>query len=275
MSLVAIVYCNCFQDGKALPPPFNHRLLVIREDGRLEIQSRLVQVDQSLKAKKYAWEKNCCAHPWRHFLNEWIGDWRAIKVLRGALNQLGAEKFPVLLNILPLVNSGTVSSADCVKALHELELFEHYIQSGLFKFSSLVALDNDKTLCVSPYHEERCIYFVEGYSYWLKGATFRIIVGDRTGDRIVPEFESECFEQVLIQSRGGTLETHFIDKVSSKRYVMKGDTRLQDVYNQEKPILALKVVSRPCTVGDFEYIVLPLKKAFNTSVALGNPVIWG
>lgn len=266
MSLVAIVYCRCVEQGKASAPPFSTKLLVSDEEGRLTLTLTEGHEKQLLKEQKHQWEKDCCSHPWRHYLNEWIGDWPGVQMLYSALHELGTHNFPTLLECIPLANTGTVSPEQSKKALQELEVFQESLCRGEFRLVSLVSND-DRELCSIAYSQGRCIYFTDKHEFWLDGNGLKIL--SRSNEE--PVFESKHFSQEYLDDKAQTL---FVDKTSGAKYLGAGDIRIQDATNPEIPA-EFKVEERLCSSDGFDYIVIPLKKAFQASVEISRSLIWG
>ncbi|MGL4668197.1 MAG: hypothetical protein ACRCWR_09730 [Saezia sp.] len=267
MSLVAVVYCQCVEQGKASTPPFNSELLVSDEVGHLLLKLSEGHEKQALKEQKYQWERSCCTHPWRQYLNEWISDWRGVQMLRSALIDLGKENFPVLLECIPLANTGSVSVEQSQQALQELKVFDGFINQGKFLLASLMSSDG-RELCSNAYHQEGCVYFSEAYEFWLSGTGFKIL--NCSNHESV--FESSHFLQAYLGSDDATI---FTDKKTQHIYTAQGDIRLHDIHLPELAVTEFKVGKRACIPESFDYIVTPLKKAFQTSVAISHPVVWG
>ena len=267
MSLVAIVYCRCVEQGKASAPPFSPELLVSDEEGRLTLNLPEGHEKQTLKEQKHQWEKSCCTHLWRHYLNEWVCDWHSVQILRNALVDLEANNFPTLSTCLPFANTGTVSPEESKQALLELDIFEQYLQRGTYRLAALVS-DNGHELCSNGYHQGRCIYLTDTYEFWVDGSGLKIL--SHASDK--PVFESRHFLQGYLDS---SQKTRFTDKETAVTFIGEGDLRLHDAQHSEQMPLELKVEERTCSADGFDFIIQPLRKAFQASAEISRPLIWG
>lgn len=290
MGLVATVRCCCFDEGRAALPDFDVHLLKIEPNGRLTLSFPESMDEASMariKEAKVAWERNCCAHPWRYLENEWIASWRGVRMFRyamQAIDEASADQeyfFPVLSKQLPLINAGEISAQDCQKALQELDVFEDKLSQGLHQVTILEDVAIGGELYVDDYLRGGCFYIAPAGELWLKAGNFCVVRygldqndQGRTDDSTL--FQSAHFVQSLVENpQTGAIETIFTDQQKGHTVTIESDMTIRNVQAPDVVVTALRVISRSSHPGDYAYILKPLRKVLRASVNTGHPLVWG
>lgn len=277
MGYDAFVPCNCYKNGKTVPPPFEE-YVVIDEDGLIEmvLPDGLRDAGWDICSKYYLpfdrWMMDACEHEDMRYLFERIANISGMSKFRNLLEERGGEPlFPVLSKYLPRSNGGTLpveSAQDAIKELEEL------VRLPDFRF--LIECESEERLYSAAHGEERWIaLFDYRYAFFLGEHGFTIGKKDRSG------FVEH--EEYTILFRGGKfVQKHleddaylFIEKTTGENYTCRkrlypqtNDLPVQKEYEFE-------VQDRSTPVSEyFSYAIDPLLLLLHASLEIGNPIHW-
>src|SRR5262245_39087516 len=122
MGLDAFVRCRCWQDGLAAPFPNTHQVIV-GDDGGLELDVPCDDAHKQVYDALDNWLNTGCPHRGMKLAREWISNWFGVSDFRAALIELGADRFPALLESIPSTNGGQTNSREAARCMAELERF--------------------------------------------------------------------------------------------------------------------------------------------------------
>jgi len=123
MGISAKVTSNCYRDGKAKPCPFPDEFIIDDVRGPM-LTIKYIGNEQKYK-RFWDWLKTCCEYPDMLRANEFISSWRDYYTFRDALESVGVEHFPTLLEHLPDGDEQGITSAELsTKALEEIAYFQ-------------------------------------------------------------------------------------------------------------------------------------------------------
>lgn len=267
MGLDAHVKCSCFKNGLAAALPFDEALLTCDEEGYFDVK-RLPEMSvveyRELERQLYNWECHACSHHKMYYCSTWVGSWPAVRAFQQAMEQIGVEHFPVLHNAIPDGNFGKLKVEQAAAALAELKLFEARITAYVNVF--LVDATSGETL-----YDYIAVYNGEfAWNYARKSVTgfdpAGFFIRDRDSGREL--FRSMYFIQRLKPAFWRKQPEIILADLESDQRIC-----IDSAIGGEARFRVFKVQQRKLTAEDY-YVVPPLRKLLNASLATGNPVIW-
>ncbi|MBZ0275863.1 MAG: hypothetical protein K8I60_06955 [Anaerolineae bacterium] len=275
MGLDASVMCNCYQEGKTTPCPFPEHFHI---DGDGFPALNLPYDHHEAESDAFdQWLATCCEHPYMEHTALYISNWKGYRSFKEALEQIGWEHFPTLRRCLPESNQGTVTAEASAKALKELEAFK--IRGNAVRKTFLINSETDEIIGAST--------AAYGGKFGWNGRTGMNIGFDEQGFFIQDawEFNREIFRAMRFEQR--IIESDALDRPRQFEYVdlatgrtflcstpvrvfvEAGDGQLHQEYPHQ-----MHVEQRMVGATYHDYILEPLTKIFEASVATGNPVRW-
>jgi hypothetical protein len=285
MGLDASVSCTCYREGRAAPPPVPRELIVVDDDGWLELdlpydgnEERFAQYD--------GWCSTACEHEDMSVARVRVSNWSGYRAFQQALGHAGWERFPILRAELPNANYGSTSATASALALDELAGFRERPDLGHDWF--LVDGDTGEVL-------HRYIAAYDGKV--LYGGAAGVDIGfDERGLFVITRTQParELFRAMRVEQRlldpdrettVGPGPVEFIDLDSGRRLETTAALSGRQIpwrdkmHNEEGKLRSsyprhLQVERRTITAADFEFVLQPLEEVFRAAVATGNPVRW-
>jgi hypothetical protein len=287
MGLDASVSCTCYGEGRASPPPVPPELIVVDDDGWIELnlpydgnEERFAQFD--------GWRYTACGHEDMAAARVRVSNWSGYRAFQQALGQAGWGRFPTLREELPNANQGSTDAAAARRALEELAAFRAHDDLGHDWF----LVDGNTGEVVHRY-----IAVYDGKLIF--GGASGVDVGfDDRGLFVVTRTQPprELFRAMRLEQRlldpsreaagGGPGPVELVDLDTGRRMecpvavadrqipwpdgrMLDDDGRIRSTYPRR-----LQVERRAITAAEFEYVLRPLEEVFQAAVATGNPVRW-
>jgi hypothetical protein len=286
MGLEASVLCSCYAEGKTTPFPLPvPERFYIDEAGFPNLAPGGNGDDDAEQDAFNDWLDECCEHPGMAYTQVYVSNWHDYNAFIRALENAGAEHFPVLLRELPETNDGLTSAESAAEALRELDYFR-----TLDKVDQNIFMVNGET-------GERLYAYVPehgGIFVW-DGRHGHNIGLDRDGvfiedawelSRVV--FRARRLEQLVTEPTEPDTDPRvvFTDLDSERRFECKTpipgkeipwpDGRMRNDeggFRLEYPRL-LNVETQALPASYFASITDSLVEVFSASVTTGNPVRW-
>lgn len=271
MGLSAKVTSNCYRDGKTTPCPFPDEFVIDEVRGPM-LSIKYIGNEQKYK-RFWDWLKTCCEYPDMLRSNEFIASWRDYYIFRDALEAIGAEHFPVLLEHLPDGDERGITTADLsATALEELA----YFQSLETVDESAVLVDTERNEIVSKGSNvlggALTMDRVSGFDLGFDDDGF--FVRDRW------ELNRELFRATRVRQIVLNPEEFYVeyqDRDSDKTFrcsapfgqMITGDDGLPRAYLRD-----FQIEIHPVPPSRYAYILDPLTRVFEASVETGNAVRW-
>jgi hypothetical protein len=257
--------------------------LVLGEDGYVNLRADVDTMESFTPF--YQWEQTCCEHKNMEAARERISNWGGYRLFKEALEKVGWQHFPVLAKELPTANGGLMTPQASDAALLELDFFRQ--QPFIGKIATLV--------------DSRSGYVIFRHIAAWKGA----FIWNRYGvDAGVSECEffirdhntgADLFRATQVrQTLLDPIDEHaaysgrvqFTDIVTGTVFIARAvvlerpipwpDGRMENDKRQirSERLEEFHVEIRDQISADFKYILEPLTRVFQASVATGNPVRW-
>ena len=287
MGLDAFVACNCYREGRTTPPPVPRELIVLEDDGTIELDLAYDGNEEQFAAfDQWMWgPPSCCEHEEAlHAARVRVANWGGYRAFQQALGQVGWERFPTLHDELPNSNDGTTSPAAAALALEELAAFR---DSDLGHNWFLVDDDSNETIYeyIAAYEG---VFAWDGLSGFNVGIDPRgLFIVERNTQPPREVFRAMRLEQRLLdpaREAGGGVELVDIDtgqRLESPtavpgRQIPWPDGRMQNDEGKVRTSYPrrLRVEERAISTAEFAYAVEPLEEVFRAAVMTGNPVCW-
>lgn len=261
MGISGSVRCTCYEDGLASPPA---PVRVDEHDG-------IHAVDPTDEATVRAWRRTACRHADMDLAKLDLG-WRFVRSFRSGLEEMGAARFPVLLETVPDWNGAFwITPAEAAAALAELRAFEAEV--GRTAVDRLVVVDGGATMWQTARGEPMWLYSTSPCRAGLTGqGTFALWPEQDFGTP--PLFEASSFTQrVLERSSSGfprTVELTDLDADGTDRVVWDGTLTFDYAETARFEVRSL-VLS-----ADELYPAVPQFRAvLEGAVATGHHAEWG
>jgi hypothetical protein len=269
VGLDAFVYCRCWQDGIAAPPPCAPELVGLDEDGWLGLLLPY-EGNEAAYWAVYDWVHSGCVHKEMQYASEHVSNWSGYRSFQDALRHAGPSHFRTLLAELPDTNDGQTSAEAAARALADLDYFAEHA-----RLDDLVVLIDEATgdvliEYIEAYQGEKILD--RGHRVGVDPDGF--FVRDPRTDPATTVFRSMRFRQRPV----GEDRVEFTDESGAplgngRRVVEVAISPIGSHREKELP-QRLRVETRPQTAADFGYITGPLRAIFRASVEIGNPVRW-
>jgi hypothetical protein len=204
---------------------------------------------------------------------EFIASWKGFQQFVNALDTLGSEQFPTILDQLPDGDEGETSSDKAAIMLRELEHFSE--QQANIKQAILVDTERDCDISMGSNVMGGVLSMdrVSGYDLGFNENGF--FVRDRWEmNRIL--FQAMKVEQRLIHPESHTVE--YVDLDSGQTFrcnVPFGKPLPGDDGTPRMLLQCFHVALRPTPPSRFAYIVSPLRSVLENSVTSGDTIRWG
>lgn len=275
MGLDAFVPCNCFKEGKTSEPPVD-REWIIQDEGYYSLNP-LYSKDMDLDNKIYKWSQNCCEHPFMH-ISERISNWSGIRLFQQAMNTIGIDNFPILNTELPDVNGGYLTVENAKKALAELDIFEKRIVT----INNIYLINVDSGEAVYEYIDayDGKVIFSKPYSlgfninglYIVESDSNKILFQGKSVQQKVyyyPQWLKIITKITPIKLRP-IRKVCWIDTATKNHFYTKFGL---SIYNGNYP-KEFTIKEQPTDIFNYQYIIDSLRKMFEASIQMNNPVYW-
>jgi hypothetical protein len=258
MGLDAFVYCRCWQDGLAAPPPVGP--VGFDEEGYLGLRVPWEGNEDAHMAVE-TWLTRACPHERMEQAREHVSNWAGLRMFQQALEEVGWSRFPVLHSGLPRANGGFLPTQQASLVLAELDVFQS------------VARLEDEVVLVDEATGRVLMSYVAAYEgVMMLGPGYRagvdpdgFFVLDPEGYPPAVLFRAIRFSQQPLP--GGEVELVGDGRTVRVSMPLVGE-------HDPVPPRWLAVESRPRTPEYFDYVVEPLRRLCEASVQTGNPVMW-
>lgn len=275
MGYNAFVVCNCYQQGLTSPPPYPE-LLRLDEDGLyLETPAGLWEQDpERVLAMDQAfdeWKSSACLHPAMEVASERLANMSGMAAFRRFVRERGGvTRYPVLTEHLPRANGGHLPAALAPALLQELAtlvaepadklavLREQASQELLYSVGA-----NDHTVFVYVSDQQHYALDAQGFSIVRR---FRTMLGEQY---IEEQFRSMAFSQRQLDS----YSYQFTDAATGKHYQCQVGLSTHPAEAALVADFAVTIEMAP-VVGEYAYIMEPLRRLAEAARATGNPICW-
>ncbi|MBR0237575.1 MAG: hypothetical protein IJQ39_05765 [Thermoguttaceae bacterium] len=274
MGLDAYVPCNCYREGKTKTPPPIQEELYMDEDGFLRpVRYRGIPYDelkddeefQKIYDDLYDWQTNACEHKDGEYASERVGNWSTARYFTWVVRQFPEGSFPLLIDLLPGSNGGSVPAKDAPEILRELA----ELQKRLLEIKGFFLVDGMKDQVLYDGSD-----YLDGNFAWIDK---QILGFDKDGlyvlDRETEEllFKAKEVMETVETDEDGTKHTLWTDVSDLENKIVVNHNPISEL--EDGVVGYLKVEIRPMSVDDV-YAIEPLERLFKASIETGNPVFW-
>lgn len=151
MGYDAFVRCNCWEQGKTKPYPFDFSFHWDESDfpepDVPNTEKASPYLDNEYDLAWYAlreWASNACEHPDMRAVHERIANVWGMSAFRAALYGSGEQTYPTLVTELPHVNGGSASPEAAKRMIEELERFKQ--EAAIGRGSELIYSENGQVV---------------------------------------------------------------------------------------------------------------------------------
>jgi hypothetical protein len=261
VGLDAFVYCRCWQDGLAAPPPCAPELVGYDEEGYLDLLLPY-EGNEAAHDAFAGWMYRACPHEDMKYADERVSNWAGYRMFQDVLRMAGRDRFGTLLAELPNSNGGRMPAAAAARVLAELDDFGRRPLPG----TDVVLVDEATGATVLEYSAAYHGVTMLGPGYEAGVDPDGFFVYDPATDPPATLFRSMRFQQrVPVPGRVEFTDGHTVAEVAMPPIGGRPT---------EPPPQRLRVEHRPRSAADYGYIVEPLRVLCRAAVATGNPVHW-
>ncbi|GAA4608407.1 hypothetical protein BJY16_006828 [Actinoplanes octamycinicus] len=257
MTLDAFVYCRCWQDGLAVPPPVGP--VGFDEDGRIGLLAPWSRETADAHDAVDEWVRHGCAHEGMELADEHLGAWSGVRSFEQALREAGS--FGTLLGVMPRSNGGQIPVAAVPRVVAELDHFERAARLT----DQTVLVDEGSGRPLYSYIESYGGVFILGPDQEVGVDPHGFFVVDKTASSPTVRFRAMRFSQRVLP--GGYLE------LAADGQLLRLEMSPIGSFLPEPP-QHFAVESRPRTAADYSFIVGALRRLCAASLTTGNPVMW-
>jgi len=275
MGLDAFVRCNCYEEGKTKPLPFNKDWLFLNEDGIFEIlfPEGVPQEEQwALEDELTLWLETCCEHEELYRCYTRVGNIHGIDKFCRALEQSerGSNKYEILLNNIPAGNYGMIDISVNAQIAAKLDEFCKQLseETGIFLID--VKTGDTHSSCVESTFVER--YRKEGIYIELDKDGVSVVEVDDINKVSKLLFRSMHFTHEILPEEKKVLLTD----VATKQQIVTIFPSFKHPFNETPScngMKELKVIRRPFKPEEF-LAIGALRKLLQASEETGNPIYW-
>lgn len=273
MGLDAYVPCNCYREGKTKTPPPTQEELCIDEDGILcPVRYRGIPYEelkddeefQNISVELYKWKINACEHEDGEYASERVGNWSTARYFTWVVSQFPEGSFPLLIDLIPPANGGSVPVKDAPEILRELA----ELRKRLPEIKGFFLVDG---------MNGRVLYdgsdYLDGNFAWIGNQIFGfdkngLYVLDRETEELL--FKAKEVMETVETDADGKKRTLWTDVSDSENRIVVNHDPISKLKNG---VGYLKVEIRPMSADDV-YAIEPLERLFKASIETGNPVFW-
>lgn len=290
MGYDAFVRCNCREEGKTKPYPFDfqfewddqHRYPVILSP-ECEDKENWEPCDEQ-ENKLWRWMKDACAHPNMRIAHVRLANMSGMSAFRWALNETGKEYYSALINGLPVNNGGSASSEYAAQMLADLEKFATLTEIG----TATNLIDTKSGIVIRTYDNLlRGAFYLLGSSgielgldqesFFIKNSNLQEVLframrfEQKPTANTLDEEQSDYFTpQENIEFINLDIQESFIaQRGISHEFPIPDDISVKIVYPRY-----LHIEHRNFGAEQFQYITEPLIEVCRASIATGNPIQW-
>lgn len=273
MGLDAYVPCNCYREGKTKTPPPTQEELCIDEDGFLRpVRYRDIPYDEIKDDEEFRkiydelddWKWNACEHKYGNYIDEHVGNWSTARYFTWVVSQFPEGSFPLLIDLIPACNGGSVPVKDVPEILRELAELRKRLPEikGFFLVNGMngrVLYDGSDYLDGNfAWNDKQILGFDKNCLYVLDRKTKE------------PLFQAKEVMVTVETDDDGKKHTLWTDVSDSENKIVVNNDPISE---PEDGVGYLKVEIRPMSV-DYVYSIDPLERLFKASIETGNPVFW-
>lgn len=204
---------------------------------------------------------------------EFISSWKGFRAFQDAMEALGDEKFPMIIDQLPDGDEGETSAEKAAIMLRELDVFEAE-QSNI---TQPVLVDTERGIDVSMGSN------VLGGALTLDRETGFDLGFDEKGFFVRDRWElnRELFRAMRVEQELLHPETHQVeyrDRDGDRTFICSTPFGTITTGDDGVPRMALRhfhIELRPSGEQRFAYLTVPLRSVLEASIASGNAIRWG
>lgn len=274
MGLDAYVPCNCYREGKTKTPPPTQEELCIDEDGFLRpVRYRDIPYDEIKDDEEFRkiydelddWKWNACEHKYGNYIDERVGNWSTARYFTWVVRQFPEGSFPLLIDLIPAANGGSVPVNDAPEILRELA----ELRKRLPEIKGFFLMDGMKDQVLYDGSD-----YLDGNFAWIDK---QILGFDENGLYVLDgETEEQLFKakevmETVETDADGKKRTLWTDVSDSENKIVVNHEPISEL--EDGVVGYLKVEIRPMSADDV-YAIEPLERLFKASIETGNPVFW-
>lgn len=273
MGLDAYVPCNCYREGKTKTPPRTQEELCIDGCGSLRpVRYRGIPYDeikddeefQNIYDDLYYWQTSACEHEDGEYASERVGNWSTARYFTWVVRQFPEGSFPLLIDLLPANNDGSVPVEDAPEILRELA----ELRKRLPEIKGFFLVDGMKDQVIYDGSD-----YMDGNFAWIDKQILGfdkncLYVLDRETEELL--FKAKEVMETVETDDDGKKHTLWTDVSDSENKIVVNNDPISEL---EDGVGYLKVEIRPMSV-DYVYSIDPLERLFKASIETGNPVFW-
>ena len=274
MGLDAYVPCNCYREGKTKTPPPTQEELCIDEDGILRpVRYRDIPYEEIMNDKEfrkiyhglYEWKETACEHEYGEYASERVGNWSTARYFTWVVSQFPEGSFPLLIDLIPDANGGSVPVKDAPEILRELA----ELRKRLPEIKGFFLVDGMKDQVLYDGSD-----YLDGNCAWIDK---QILGFDESGlyvlDRKTEEllFKAKEVMETVETDADGKKRTLWTDVSDSENKIVVNHDPISEL--EDGVVGYLKTEIRPMSADDV-YAIEPLERLFKASIETGNPVFW-
>lgn len=274
MGLDAYVPCNCYREGKTKTPPPTQEELCIDEDGFLRpVRYRDIPYDEIKDDEEFRkiydelddWKWNACDHKYGNYIDERVGNWSTARYFTWVVRQFPEGSFPLLIDLIPAANGGSVPVKDAPEILRELA----ELRKRLPEIKGFFLMDGMKDQVLYDGSD-----YLDGNFAWIDK---QILGFDENGLYVLDgETEEQLFKakevmETVETDADGKKRTLWTDVSDSENKIVVNHEPISEL--EDGVVGYLKVEIRPMSADDV-YAIEPLERLFKASIETGNPVFW-
>lgn len=274
MGLDAFVPCNCYREGKTKTPPPTQEELCIDGCGSLRpVRYRGIPYDEieddeefrNIYEDLYEWKITACEHEDGEYASERVGNWSTARYFTWVVRQFPEGSFPLLIDLIPDANGGSVPVEDAPEILRELA----ELRKRLPEIKGFFLVDGMKDQVLYDGSD-----YLDGNFAWIDK---QILGFDKNGlyvlDRETEEllFKAKEVMETVETDDDGKKHTLWTDVSDSENKIVVNDDPISKL--EDGVVGYLKVEIRPMSADDV-YAIAPLERLFKASIETGNPVFW-
>lgn len=309
MGYDAFVRCNCWEEGKTKPYPFDFQF-EWNEEGFVQIISP--ECTESFQDERYheqrhklkEWMQNACEHTEMEIISTRIANISGMSAFRF---QLDNERYPVLSSELPVFNGGYVAPEKVPSLLAEVQEFMTHTELGVVT----CLIDSLTYEVIREAQPNRIFAFGRdgGIDFGLDKQGFFISVRPLKGDQYAPLLDAmnehyqpsknELFRSIRFEQRPYNQDDVANQKLDNKPFIRSNtdDIELIDLDSGKRLVLPrydglttyifleggkvqpmhprfVHVEHRSYGAERFEYITKPLIALCHASLETGNRIQW-
>ncbi len=264
MGYDAYVRCNCYKEGKTVPPPYEEH---VKEDLEFYYLDLYWKTHKKENEAFSNWIQNACPHEDMEICSERLANISGMSQFRSLIKDRGEKNYPTLKEHLPQSNGGHLE-VDLAYKMKE-ELLRLSDEETLIESYNLIEESSKRIISSTRLNKKFTFGFGKKNVFSISREAFQIHhFTDIFGIKIKElEFSSTLFTVTKIEEKKYLYE----DAISKKRFIC--DFSIIPDGNQEHYSFKVKKGKLPIK-KEYSYIIEPLLKLLEASIETQNPIIW-